>query len=135
MRSYEAKPAGREPCRQHESYAQVVIQAAGYLAAATFEQTLTQYCNNLEAKLDTAPVGAAAASGRPLLLDNNAIITLDLLPPTGHSSSSSSSSGGGTAAAAATALTQGGAASTLFGLLDRAVSAAGRRKLRQWICR
>lgn len=82
-------------------------------------------------------VVSGCAAGRPLLLDINAIIALDLLP-LAHISSSSSGGGGGSAALAATAAAmKGGAAagSSLFDLLDGTVSAAGRRKLRQWICR
>lgn len=68
--------------------------------------------------------------GRPLLLDSNAIVCLDLLPL----SHVSGGTAGPTALAAAAAL-QGAAASSLFGLLDRTASAAGKRKLKQWICR
>lgn len=79
---------------------------------------------------------SGCTAGRPLLLDNNAIIALDLLP-LAHISSSSSSGGGTPALAAAAAAMKGSAAagSSLFDLLDGTVSAAGRRNLRQWICR
>jgi hypothetical protein len=70
-----------------------------------------------------------------LLLDNNAIITLDLLPLSHISSSSSAGATGPTAMAAAAAAMKGAPASSLFGLLDRTASSAGKRKLRQWICR
>jgi DNA mismatch repair ATPase MutS len=62
----------------------------------------------------------------PLLLDEKAILTLDLLAP-------SSSSGIG--ATASSSSSSGGGAQTLLQLLDRAASPAGRRLLRQWITR
>lgn len=60
----------------------------------------------------------------PLLLDEKAILTLDLLAP--------SSSGAG---AAAVGSSSSSGAETLLQLLDRAASPAGRRLLRQWISR
>jgi DNA mismatch repair ATPase MutS len=61
-----------------------------------------------------------------LLLDEKAILTLNLLAP--------SSSGGGAAAASGRVGSSSGA-ETLLQLLDRAASPAGRRLLRQWISR
>lgn len=57
------------------------------------------------------------------MLDDKAIITLDLLP-----TPATGSSGG-------YGRSNGSNGSSLFGLLDRTASAAGSRKLRQWLCR
>jgi DNA mismatch repair ATPase MutS len=65
------------------------------------------------------------------MLDTNAIISLDLLPSS-HISGPVGAAAGPTALAAAA---KGAAVSSLFGLLDRTASAAGKRKLKQWICR
>ena len=66
------------------------------------------------------------------MLDTNAIISLDLLPASHISGPTAAAAGPAAVAAAA----KGAAAvSSLFGLLDRTASAAGKRKLKQWICR
>eukprot|EP00878_Enallax_costatus_P030154 GHUV01032811.1.p2 GENE.GHUV01032811.1~~GHUV01032811.1.p2 ORF type:complete len:467 (+),score=156.57 GHUV01032811.1:2135-3535(+) len=76
---------------------------------------------------------AAQNPGGPLLLDDKAIISLDLL-------TTSSSSGGAAGissrpmAAAATASSSAPPGS-LLEYLDRAASPAGKRMLQQWICR
>jgi hypothetical protein len=70
------------------------------------------------------PCHDACVTTAPLLLDEKAILTLDLLAP--------SSSGLGAAAGSSSS---SGSAETLLQLLDRAASPAGRRLLRQWISR
>lgn len=72
------------------------------------------------------------------MLDTNAMAALDLLP-LGGSSSGSAAAGGvvmsSSSAAAAKGHQGGPSISSLFGLLDRTASAAGKRRLRQWMCR
>ncbi len=92
------------------------------------------YCPSLRpADPADGPAAAAAASApastpapRHLLLDDRALLTLELVEAEGGPGA-----GGGAQGCSA----QGSEAGSLLQLLDRTASPAGRRRVRDWICR
>jgi hypothetical protein len=109
----------------------VVVTHCSTIATLQLQHSSLTHCSPCVMLLPIVAPNPLYLLAADMLLDDKAILTLDLLAP---------SSSGGTASSAAppsSARPSGssGNAETLLQLLDRAASPAGRRLLRNWICR